>query len=180
MTATPAIQRYNSVSIALHWISAVLIVALFAGGLTIDAFPKEWKSAMINLHAVGGVTLLVLVVARIGWRLTHPAPAQPASIGPLMRRAASLGHLALYALMLAVPVIGIPTLLWRGRGLDFGLFQIASPFARTPEVFRPLTEIHEIGAFALIGLALAHAAIGVWHQVVQKDGTLLRMMPERN
>ena len=179
MTEALKVARYNSGSIALHWISAALIVALFAGGLTIDAFPKEWKSALINLHAIGGVTLLVLVVVRIAWRLTHPAPPQPASIGPLMQRAAGLGHLALYGLMIAVPVIGVPTLLWRGRGLDFGLFQIASPFARTPEVYKPLTEIHEIGAFALIILAVLHAAISVWHHVVQKDGTLLRMMPDR-
>lgn len=173
------VQRYHSRAIALHWLIAAMILALFVGGLTIDACPKEWKSALINLHALGGVALLLLVLYRIVWRVTHPAPPLPVSVSPLIARAAGLGHLALYLLMLAVPMIGVPTLLWRGRGLDFGLFQIASPFARTPEVYKPLTEIHEFGAFALIILALLHAAAGVWHHVVQKDGTLLRMMPER-
>jgi len=78
-----------------------------------------------------------------------------------------------------VPIIGVPTLLWRGRGLDFGLFQIASPFTRMPEIYKPLTEIHELGAFELVILALLHAAVGVWHQFVRKDGILLRMMPGR-
>ena len=179
MTTDQAIQRYNSRAILLHWLIAAMILLLFAGGLTIDAFPKDWKSAMINLHALGGLTLALLVLYRIFWRLTHAAPALPASVSPLIARAAGLGHLALYLLMLAVPIIGVPTLLWRGRGLDFGLFQIASPFTRTPEIYKPLTEIHELGAFALVILALLHAAVGVWHQFVQKDGILLRMMPGR-
>ena len=179
MTTDQAIQRYNSRAILLHWLIAAMILLLFVGGLTIDAFPKGWKSAMINLHALGGLTLALLVIYRIFWRLTHAAPALPASVSPLIARAAGLGHLALYLLMLAVPFIGVPTLLWRGRGLDFGLFQIASPFTRTPEIYKPLTEIHELGAFALVILALLHAAVGVWHQFVQKDGILLRMMPGR-
>jgi cytochrome b561 len=179
MTTDQAIQRYNSRAILLHWLIAAMILLLFVGGLTIDAFPKDWKSAMINLHALGGLTLALLVIYRIFWRLTHAAPALPASVSPLIARAAGLGHLALYLLMLAVPIIGVPTLLWRGRGLDFGLFQIASPFTRTPEIYKPLTEIHELGAFALVILALLHAAVGVWHQFVQKDGILLRMMPGR-
>lgn len=179
MTTSTDAPRYTSRAIALHWLIAGLILLLFIGGLTIDAFPKDWKSAMINLHALGGVTLLLLVFYRIAWRLSHPAPPLPAAVSPLIARAAGLGHLALYLLMLAVPLIGVPTLLWRGRGLDFGLFQIASPFARTPEVYKPLTEIHELAAFALIILAVLHAAVAIWHQYVQKDGILLRMMPQR-
>jgi hypothetical protein len=132
-----------------------------------------------GLAAQGNHHVALLVLYRIFWRLTHAAPALPASVSPLVARAAGLGHLALYLLMLAVPIIGVPTLLWRGRGLDFGLFQIASPFTRTPEIYKPLTEIHELGAFALVILALLHAAVGVWHQFVQKDGILLRMMPGR-
>ena len=173
------VQRYNRLSISLHWLSAVLIVLLFIGGLTIDAFPKDWKSAVINLHAIGGLALLALVLLRIVWRLTHAAPPPPAGTSSLLDRAAKLGHFALYALMLAIPVIGVPTLLWRGRGLDFGLFQIASPFERTREIYKPLTEIHELAAFALIALVIGHAGFAVWHHVKLKDGTLLRMMPER-
>ena len=178
MSAAP-VQRYNRLSISLHWLSAILILALFVGGLTIDAFPKDWKSAVINLHAVGGLALLALVLFRVVWRLSHAAPPPPAGASPLLDRAAKLGHFALYALMLAIPVIGVPTLLWRGRGLDFGLFQIASPFARTQEVYKPLTEIHELAAFALIALVIGHVGFAVWHHVKLKDGTLLRMMPER-
>jgi hypothetical protein len=52
--------------------------------------------------------------------------------------------------MIVVPAIGIPTLLYRGRGLDLMIFQIASPFERAPAIFRPLTEYHEVAAFDLL------------------------------
>jgi cytochrome b561 len=94
-----------------------------------------------------------------------------------MRLASHAGHVALYVLMIAIPLIGIPTLLYRGRGLDFGLFQIPSPFSRTPEIFRPLTQVHEIASYLLIALAVGHALAAIYHQYVLRDGTLTRMRP---
>lgn len=79
--------------------------------------------------------------------------------------------------MLVVPVIGIPTLFYRGRGIDLGLVTIASPFARTPGIFRPLTEVHELTAFALVGLAAGHIAAALYHQWVRKDQIMRRMSP---
>ena len=174
---TPTSARYDLGTIAFHWTMAALIIAIFAIGLSIDAFPKEQKSLWINLHSVFGLLVLVLWVGRLIWRVTHKAPPLPDSMSPLMKRASHAVHGILYLLMLGVPMIGIPTLLYRGRGLDFGFVQIASPFARTPEIFKPLTEVHEIGAFVLIGLALAHALAAIYHQFVLRDGVLSRMSP---
>ncbi len=170
-------DRYGSVAIVLHWSTALMIVLAFALGLTVDAFPKSWAGGVINLHALIGLAVLGLTFIRIYWRLSHPAPALPATFPPLMRLASHSGHLALYALMIAVPIIGIPTLLYRGRGLDFGLFQIASPFVRAPEIFRPLTDIHEIASYALIALAIGHVLAAIYHQHWLRDGTLSRMLP---
>ena len=82
--------------------------------------------------------------------------------------------------MIAIPIIGIPTLLWRGRGLNFGLFEIASPFARTPEIYRPLTEVHEIASYALIALVVFHVFAALYHQYVLRDDVLRRMLLPRN
>jgi cytochrome b561 len=173
-------QRYDSVAIALHWSIAALIALAFALGLTIDGFPKEMKSAAINAHSLIGLAILVLSVARLFWRLGNPPPELPGSMSPLARVGAHVAHLGLYALMIAVPLIGVPTLLYRGRGLDFGLFQIASPFARTPEIYRPLTEAHELASFALVGLAAAHALAALYHHFLLRDGLLTRMSPRRD
>lgn len=172
-------RKYDAVAMALHWMAVVLIVAALALGVTVDDFPKEMTRVVINTHSLMGLAVLVLAVARLVWRLVHPAPPLPPSVGPLMRKASGAFHAALYLLMVAVPLIGVPTLLYRGRGLDFGLWRIASPFERTPEIFRPLTEVHEIAAFALIGLAVGHALAALYHQYVRGDDVLLRMLPGR-
>jgi cytochrome b561 len=176
----PNVERYDAVAIALHWSIAALILAAFALGLTIDAFPKDWTGALINVHDLMGLAVLVLLIVRLTWRSSHPPPELPASMTPIERLGAKVTHGGLYVLMIAVPIIGIPTLLWRGRGLNFGLFEIASPFVRTPEVYRPLTEVHEIASFALIALVVGHVLAALYHQHVRHDAILLRMMPRRD
>jgi cytochrome b561 len=171
-------KQYHRVAIRLHWAIAGLILVAFGLGLTVDLFPKRWESGIINSHALLGLLALCLSFFRIGWRLTHRVPDLPETIGPLTRVASKAGHAALYILMFLVPLIGIPTLLYRGRGLDLMIFQIASPFERTPAVFRPLTEYHEIAAFALVALAAGHIIAALFHPFVGRNGLLLRMLPE--
>ncbi len=172
-------ERYDAVAIALHWSIAFLIVAAFGLGLTVDEFPKAWEGTVINLHVMTGLAVVVLSFVRLFWRLGHKAPDLPGAMAPLSRVAAKIGHAGLYVLMIVVPLIGVPTLLYRGRGLDFGFFQIASPFARTPEIYRPLTEAHEIAAYALIALAAAHMLAALYHQHIRHDDLMARMSPRR-
>ncbi len=167
--------RYHGVAILIHWSVALLILVAFVLGLTVDDFPKSWTGAIINIHALTGLAVLGLTLVRVWWRLGHTPPDYPADFSRPMRRLSHLVHLALYALMLAVPLIGIPTLLYRGRGLNFGLFTIASPFARTPDIFHPLTQIHELASYALVGLAIGHIGAALYHQWVRKDDILRRM-----
>ena len=174
------VERYSSTAIFLHWTTAALIVAAFGIGLTVDTFPEGWTSAVINLHVLLGLGVLVLTAIRVWWRLTHRPPALPTEGPAWMKRAALAGHLFLYIMMVVVPLIGVPTLLYRGRGIDFGLFQIAPVFARDPSIFRPLTQVHEIAAFALVLLAAGHAIAAIYHHVVMKDRLLLRMTASRS
>lgn len=170
-------QRYDSVAIALHWTIAALILIAFALGLTVDDFPKAYGPMVVNIHALLGVAVLVLTLVRLGWRLTHTPPALPASGGPLANKAAKAVHVLLYALMLAAPLIGLPTLFYRGRGLDFGLFAIPPVLPRVPEIFHPLTEAHELAAYALVLLAAGHVLAALYHQAVLKDRLMERMLP---
>lgn len=170
-------ERYNAVAIALHWSVAASIILAFVLGLTIDDFPKDMKSAAINAHALIGLAVLLLSVARLYWRFVNPPPPLPLSVGPLTRMASGAAHIGLYFLIIAIPLIGIPTLLYRGRGLNFGLFAFPSPFERTPAIFRPLTDVHEVASYALIGLAAAHILAALYHHYVRRDDVLLRMLP---
>jgi cytochrome b561 len=173
-------QRYETTAIILHWLIAALIAIAFALGLTVDSFPKPMTSAVINLHALIGIAILALTLARLGWRLTHRPPELGAASSPLIRTMSKVVHVLLYALMILVPLIGFPTLFYRGRGLDFGVLQIAPFLPRTPEIYRPLTEFHEYAAFALVGLAAGHVLAALYHQFVLKDGLMARMAPARS
>lgn len=171
------VNRFDSTAVALHWTTAALIVVAFGLGLAVDAFPKNWEHAVVNTHSLLGIAIVALTAARIAWRLGHAPPPLPEEIGGrLVRRATAVVHFLLYTLMAAVPLIGIPVLLYRGLALDFGLFQVPSPFARTPAVFRPLQEAHEFAAYALIGLAAAHILAALYHHFIRRDEVLLRML----
>lgn len=170
-------SRYDAVARALHWSIAGLILVTFALGLTVDDFPRAWKHVVTETHKAIGLAILLLVLFRIVWRLAHPvAPA--AELSPATRRASSLGHLGLYLLMLAVPAIGLAYSILRGQGFDFGVVSIPAlmdAVART--VSRPVKEVHELAAYALVGLAALHALAALWHHLVLKDTVLRRMMP---
>ncbi|HVT23249.1 MAG TPA: cytochrome b/b6 domain-containing protein [Rhizomicrobium sp.] len=168
--------HFDIVAIVLHWLLAGLIAVAFGLGLTIDLFPKEWEHAIVNVHALIGLTILLLTAVRMWWRLGHKPPPMSQQISPAVRRAAAIVHFLLYVLVVVVTLIGIPTLLYRGRGLDFGLFQIASPFARTREIFGPLTEAHELAAYALVGLAIGHVLAALYHHFIRRDEVLLQMI----
>lgn len=169
--------RYETTAILLHWLTAAAIAIAFVLGLTVDSFPKSMTGTIINLHALLGVAILVLTLTRLGWRLTHRPPESSAVTGPFVRMASKAVHVLLYMLMILVPLIGFPTLFYRGRGLDFGVIQIAPFLSRTPEIYRPLTELHEYAAFALVGLAAGHILAALYHQFVLKDGLMARMAP---
>lgn len=171
-------SRYDLVAIALHWSIAVLIAAAFLMGLTVDEFPKAWERVVVNTHVLMGLAVLALTVVRIGWRIGHKPPPLPKSSSPSLEKLSKAVHLLLYVLMLVVPAIGVPTLLYRGKGVYFGVFEIPQLLPRVPEIFRPLTELHELSAYALLGLGLGHIFAALYHQIVLRDRLVSRMVPQ--
>lgn len=168
-------NRYDAVAVVLHWSIAFLILVAFGLGLTVDDFPKAVVPAVVNIHALIGLAVLALTIVRLAWRITHRPPPLPASAGQLTDRLSKIIHALLYLLMIAVPLVGLPTLFYRGKGLDFGLVAVPQFLPRVPEIFHPLTEAHELGAYAVVLLAVGHAAAAIYHQVALRDGLVLRM-----
>jgi cytochrome b561 len=176
MPARPDSGRYSGLSIALHWLMAAIIVTAFVLALVINAFPKDMKPLVVETHKALGLAVLALLVLRFAWRLLSPPPPLT-GVTPVVQRLSQFGHLGLYLLMIAVPVVGIVYSFWRGQTLHFGLFDIASPFAADRAMSRQFREIHEFAAYALIGLAGLHAVAALWHHYVKRDGVLRRMLP---
>ena len=179
MKSGTAPARYGSGAIAFHWVMAALIVVVGVLGLLHDSWPKSTQGFWINIHALVGLLVWVLVMARFWWRRTHVPPDLPPDIGEFSRRWSYPVHVLLYALIFVIPVLGIVTFIWHGRAFNFGLFKVDFGVHSNRAIFHPTEDIHGYLAYALFTLAGLHALAALWHHFIRHDGILLRMWPGR-
>jgi cytochrome b561 len=171
--------RFDGVSIGLHWATVVLLVAMFASAWSIGlAQDGATAAGLLTLHRSVGVTLWVLAIARLGWRLRFAVrPPLPASLPALQRRAAGVTEGALYVLLLLQPLTGLAQTLTRGK--PFQLFLVQAPAAMARD--KPLTglfhRIHELSAWVLLSLIAVHVGAALFHRLVLKDRVLQSIWP---
>lgn len=168
---------YGRGAILFHWSVALLVVGVGVLGLLHDSWPKRTQVFWINVHALLGLSLWVLVIARFGWRVSHAPPPLPPDIGRIYRRLSLAVHLSLYALLFVTPILGVVTFIWHGRALNLGLFQLQFGVASNRAVFEPTEDVHGYLAYGLFALAAAHIFAALWHHFVRRDGFLKRMWP---
>jgi cytochrome b561 len=168
-------ERYDSGAIAFHWIMVPLVVWVGVLGLLHDSWPRRTQAFWINIHALSGLLVWSLLIARFWWRRRHPPPALPPTVGEFSRRFSGPVHLLLYALLFVIPLIGIVTFIWHGRVFDFGLFRVNLGVRANSAIFHPTEDIHGYLAYALFALAGIHALAALWHHFVRHDDVLRRM-----
>lgn len=168
---------YDNVAIALHWATAVLVVANFALAQTWDWFAKPTTELMEDTHMSFGVLLSVVILTRIVWRLIPGHQVSALSAGWV--RLASKGvHYLLYALLVAEAGLGFAFRWGAGRPMEFfglGIPPLIGEMARPDRRF--LRELHEWIGWAIITIALLHALAALYHHYVLKDRVLRRMLP---
>ena len=175
----PTEDRYRSGAITFHWAMFLLVVIVGVLGLLHDSWPKRTQAFWINVHALIGISLWLVLVARFGYRLRHVPPALPTNIGVYSRRFSSPVHLTLYALMFVIPIVGFVTFIYHGRVLHFGLFDLNFGIKKNPAIFEPTEDVHGYLAYALFALAGLHALAALWHHFMLHDGVLARIWPNR-
>jgi len=168
---------YGAPAKALHWLGALCVVLAWLLGTFIDDLPKAWEPKVIFTHMSLGLTVLALLVLRLGWRVARPVPPLATRLGPWVDFLAVAMQWLLLALMIAVPITGIVLELARGQPLPlFGLAEIASPWPRDRAFAGSVKEVHETVANALLLLATLHAAAALFHHFMLKDRVLVRML----
>ena len=168
--------RYDRLTILFHWVMAALIFYAAASILIADDLPRgAFRDLIKTSHNSVGAVVVVLLALRILWRMVSTAPPMPDGMSPRQQRLARLAHFGLYGLMAAVPLLGMAAHFLRGRGLEFGFFSIASPLAANRALSRSIKEVHELAAYALLGLVAFHIAAALWHQFIKRDGLMGRM-----
>ena len=168
--------RYGTWAITAHWVMFVLLVVVGVLGLLHDSWPKNSQAFWINVHALFGLSLWILLIFRYIGRLRFPPPP-PADQSSAMQKLARAVHLTLYALLFIIPIFGIVTFIWHGRSLDLGLVQLNFGVAKNRAIFEPTEDIHGYLAYCVFGLATAHALAALWHHFIKHDGVLRRMWP---
>jgi cytochrome b561 len=174
-------DRYGSLSIALHWVMVLLLIAVYACIELREFFPKgsDPRNALKTWHFMLGLSVLALVLIRIVVNLTRSAPNIVPNPPQWQNLSAKGMHLALYVLMVAMPIAGWLILSAEGKPIPFFGWELPALLAKNKELAHTIKELHEAGGtigYFLIGL---HAAAGLFHHYVVKDNTLLRMLPGR-
>jgi cytochrome b561 len=163
----------------IHWLMAALIFGALALGVWAALLPRgAFRSEVLFFHKSIGVTVFGLVLLRIIWRMVVGAPDYAEPLGRLVHVGSRAGHLALYALMIAMPVSGYLTSTASGAPLPwFGLFQLP----RLVDKDKPLAEAtawaHYIFAWTIAFVLAAHLGAVVWHAAIKRDTILTRMWP---
>lgn len=180
-------RRYSSVAILLHWTLAALIVANIVIGLQSEALKGLAQFNLLQWHKSFGITVLLLTLARLAWRLVNRAPPYPAHMPAWEKTAAAATHWGFYLLMLGLPLSGwivvsasplnIPTLLYGTIPWPFIGFVHGLPIGERKGLEDLVGDVHETLAWAAIALLTLHVAAALKHQFWNRDVVLWRMAP---
>ncbi len=171
--------KFSPLSIGLHWLMLLLLVAVYATMELRGIFPKGSapRDAMKMWHYMLGLTVFVLVWMRLVARLIYATPAIQATPPKWQTYLALTIHIALYALMIAMPLLGWTILSAEGKPIPFFGLQLPALVAENKVLADQVMEVHEnigtVGYF-LIG---AHTVAALFHHYIVRDNTLRRMLP---
>ncbi len=180
-------SSYTAVAKTLHWLIAVAIIAMLIIGWTMTSLPKgEEKFALFQWHKSIGITILLLSVLRLIWRLAHSAPPLPAAMPRWEKIAARASHALFYVLVIGMPLTGwaivsssplnLPTMLY---GLvPWPNLPVLPDLANKKEIGHVLGGVHGYGAYILATLLALHVAAALKHHFMDRDDVLTRMMPQ--
>ena len=169
---------FDPLSILLHWLVVLLVLAQFATALAIDHVPPGLAGVLLQVHRSTGVALWGVVIARLGWRFTGMRqPPFPPGMARWVVFCVHLSDYGLYALLLLQPVTGMADTLWRGR--PFPLFgqQLPRILAKNHALAAQAHTLHVGGAWLLAAVVGVHASAALFHHFVLKDEILGSMLP---
>ena len=181
-------STYSTVAITLHWLIALAMLTNIGLAWYFGTLPRLAQVAPVQLHKSIGITVLLLTLVRIGWRLTHAAPTLPEHMRGWERVAARANHLVLYGLMLAMPLSGWamvsasplikvhPTMLY--GTIPWPVFPgLPSDPDQLHAAHKLFSRTHSLLALVAYATIALHVAAALKHQLIDRDDVLARMIP---
>ncbi|KAF1305285.1 cytochrome b [Pseudomonas putida] len=167
-------EAFHPLARLVHWLMAILIIAMLFIGVSMVGDLSLRHPVLVELHKATGLALLLLVIVRIGLRLSLPHPPLPQDLPALQRLAAGASHLLLYALMLAMPLLGWAMLSAGGYPRPLQLPAIAP---HDLQLYAMLRQAHGWAGYLLFATVLVHLGAALMHALVRRDGVLRSMWP---
>lgn len=164
---------------SLHWLIVLLVLCQFVVGIYGKDLPVGIERLkLLSFHKSVGITVFALVILRLLWRFYTPPPKLPPGMKPLERFAAHFSHVALYGLLLVLPILG-----WLTSNASnltvrwFYLFNLPNLMGPDRDIARLTKDLHDLGGWCLLALVCLHIAAAFWHEFARHDGVLRRMLP---
>lgn len=176
-------ETYSCTARHFHWWTVGFVAVLVPVGLYMNyrgnilGIFDELTNSLYSTHKLLGSALLLIVIARLGYRLSHGAPADEPTLEPWQKVASHVNHWGMYALLLIVPLLG-----WFGVQLFpaleiFGLFSLPAVVSPDQATAKVVLAIHKALALLLVAFMALHVAAALYHYLIRKDGVLHRMIP---
>jgi cytochrome b561 len=169
-------DSFSPLQRALHWLMAIMVLAMLFIGVTMVSTLKPRFLTLIAIHKPLGIAILVLALLRLGVRLWRGAPPLPGDLSSMQVVAAKLSHAVLYALLVAMPLIGWGMLSAGGYPIVlFGSVHLAPILSQDDQLYAVLRTAHTFLAYLFFATILAHIAAALFHVLIRRDGVFQAM-----
>jgi cytochrome b561 len=177
--SNPTLRVFDPTTRLMHWLTASLMLLVFLLAFSIDlATSRASHTFFLQLHRSVGLTIWVLTMARLVWRNLAKYPNWPSDMSQTMRVAAMASEYALYALLLAQPMLGLLQTSARGDHVDlFFIGQLPALIEKNRHLAQQLLTLHKAVGFSLLGLIALHVSAALFHHLWRRDDTLTAMLP---
>ena len=172
-------QSYDGVWIALHWIIVGLVlIQYFTKIVSPGSFPGVSERSLNAWHLAVGPTILLLMLVRLAWRLTHPTPPAPTDIAKPLQLLSRATHWAFYALLIILPILGwVSASGYGAHPTILGLVELPQIAAKSKSVGETWGDLHGTLAWVVLAVIGLHICGAIYHAVAKEDGVFQRMLP---
>jgi cytochrome b561 len=170
-------SQYGTTAKVFHWLVVALLIAQYLIGWLMPGIHRGMKpGAAMAFHVSIGTTILLLIVVRLAWRLTHPV-APESSLAPWQRLSAEAVHWLLYALVLATTITGWLFASFRGWSMSFFFLAPMPMLAENAAAGKIIDGLHQAMEWSLLAVIGLHVAAALAHLFIYRDRIMQRMLP---
>ena len=170
---------YDGVAKAFHWLVVAMLVVQYSVALVLGwILPKSAEDSLVAWHFSMGSSILVVMLARLAWRLTHTPPPPPDDLSPGLRRLSRVTHWAFYGVFIVLPFLGWAAASAHGARISLaGLIPLPLLVPKDDPFGKAMQTVHPAIAITMLAVIALHIAGALYHALVKHDGVIQRMLP---